>query len=130
MKKILIVDDQKDNLISIKALLKSYISGCKVITALSGQEGIDVAGKEQPDCILMDIIMPKMDGYETCQNLKEAESTKHIPVIMLTAIKTDVESRVRGLNVGADAFLSKPIEPLELSAQVNVMFRIKEAEDI
>ena len=129
MKKILIVDDLKDNLVSIKALLKNYIPGCEVITALSGQEGIDIAGKEQPDTILLDIIMPEMDGYETCKKLKEDESTKHIPVIMLTAIKTYAANRVKGLNYGADAFLSKPIEESELSAQVNVMLRIKKAED-
>ena len=129
MKKILIIDDQKDNLVSANALLKSYISDCEVFFASAGQEGIDIAIEKQPDTILLDIIMPKMDGYETCKKLKENESTKHIPVIMLTAIKTDVESRVKGLNVGADAFLSKPIEPSELSAQVSVMLRIKEAED-
>jgi len=129
MKKILIIDDQKDNLISIGALLKNYIPDCEILTALSSQKGIDIAVNEQPDTILLDIIMPEMDGYETCRKLKNDVSTKHIPVIMLTAIKTDPESRVKGLNFGADAFLSKPVDSAELSAQVNVMLRIKEAED-
>lgn len=129
MKKILAIDDQVDNLITIKAVIKSRIQNCDVITALSGKDGIEIAIKEQPDTILLDIIMPDMDGYETCKRLKENELTKHIPVIMVTAIKTDSDSRVKGLNIGADAFLSKPIDAIELTAQVNVMLRIKEAED-
>ena len=129
MKKILAIDDHKDNLTTIKAVIKSNIPACKVLIALSGKEGLKTAKEEQPDTILLDIIMPQIDGYEVCKKLKEDESTKHIPVIMLTAIKTDSESRIKGLEIGADAFLSKPIDPVELSAQVKVMLRIKEAED-
>nr|NQU89531.1 PAS domain S-box protein [Bacteroidota bacterium] len=129
MKKILTIDDQQDNLTTIEAVIKSHLPGCEVITALSGPEGIKLAIQEQPDTIILDIIMPGMDGYEVCEKLKEDELTRHIPVIMLTAIKTDSESRVKGLNTGADAFLSKPIDPVEFSAQINVMLRIKEAED-
>lgn len=129
MKTILAIDDQKDNLTTIRAVIKANMPECKVLTALSGKEGIDIARNEQPDTILLDIIMPQMDGYEVCKRLKEDELTKHIPIIMITAITTDSESRVKGLNFGADAFLSKPIDPVELSAQVNVMLRIKGAED-
>ena len=129
MKTILAIDDQKDNLTTIKAVMKDYMPNCKVITALSGSEGIKIAREQQPDTILLDIIMPGMDGFEVCKEIKADNSTKPIPVIMLTAIKTDAESRVRGLNLGADAFLSKPIDPIELTAQVNVMLRIKAAED-
>jgi len=129
MRKILTIDDQKNNLTTIEAIIKNHIPDCKVLTALSGKEGIKIAKKEQPDTILLDIVMPKMDGYEVCKRLKEDESTKHIPVVMLTAIKTDKESRIKGLNGGADAYFSTPIDPAELSAQVNVMLRIKEAED-
>ncbi|MDA3955029.1 MAG: response regulator [Bacteroidales bacterium] len=129
MKKILAIDDQQDNLITIKAVINGYMPDCEVLTTLSGKEGIEIAQKEQPDTILLDIIMPQMDGYEVCKRLKENQLTKHIPVVMVTAIKTDSESRVKGLNIGADAFLSKPIDPVELSAQVNVMLRIKVAED-
>ena len=129
MIKILAIDNQKDNLASIKAVIKSNIPNCEVLTALSGKEGINIAKKEQPDTILLDIIMPNMDGYEVCKRLKEDESTKHIPVVMIMAIKTDSESHVKGLNAGADAFLSKPINTVKLSAQVKVMLRIKKAED-
>lgn len=129
MKRILAIDDRKDNLTTIKAIISSNMPGCTVLTALSGREGIEIARAEQPDTILLDIIMPDMDGYEVCKRLKEDELTKHIPIVMVTAIKTDSESRIKGLNLGADAFLSKPIDPIELSAQINVMIRIKEAED-
>lgn len=129
MKKILAIDDQQGNLTTIKAVLKVHLQDCKVLTALSGKEGIEIARKEQPDTILLDIIMPEMDGYEVCKRLKDDKLTKHIPIIMITAIKTDTKSRVKGLNLGADAFLSKPIDAIELSVQVNVMLRIKEVED-
>ncbi len=129
MKKILAIDDQKDNLVTLKAVIKGQLPDCKLITALSGKEGIKIASKEQPDVILLDIIMPKMDGYEVCEKLKADQLTKHIPIILVTAIKTDAESRIKGLNLGADAFISKPIEAIELKAQINVMLRIKAAED-
>lgn len=129
MKKILAIDDQKDNLTTIKAVIQNQLDNCEVITASSGKDGIAIAKEEQPDTILLDIVMPVMDGYEVCQRLKKSKQTKHIPIILITAIKTDSENKVKGLTMGADAFLSKPIDPVELSAQIKVMLRIKEAED-
>ncbi len=129
MRKILAIDDKKNNLTTIEAVIKSHIPDCKILTALSGKVGLKIAKEELPDIILLDIIMPEMDGYEVCKRLKEDELTKYIPVVMLTAIRTDKESRIKGLNGGADAFLTKPIDPAELSAQVNVMLRIKECEN-
>lgn len=129
MNTILVIDDQKDNLTVIQAILKNYMSGCTVHTAESGAEGLELAARYQPDTILLDIIMPGMDGYEVCELLKLDQRTAHIPVIMLTAIKTDTDSRIKGLESGADAFFSKPIEPNELSAQIKVMLRLKEVED-
>jgi PAS domain S-box-containing protein len=129
MKKLLAIDDQNDNLVTISAVVNTYLSDCKILTSLSGIKGIELARKELPDVILLDIIMPLMNGYETCRLLKEDELTKHIPIIMITAIKIDAKSRIKALSIGADAFLSKPIDPVELSAQVKVMLRIKGAED-
>ena len=129
MPKILAIDDKKDNLVILATLLKNLMPECTVITALSGIEGIEKARTESPDAILLDVKMPGMDGFETCRRLKSDESTKHIPVIMITAIKTDPQSRVKGLETGADAFLSKPIEENELASQVKVVLRIKKAED-
>lgn len=129
MKKILAIDDNRDNLITIEATINNLLPNCKVFTALSGKEGLELAKKEKPDTILLDVIMPIMDGFEVCKSLKADEYTKHIPVIMITAVKTDAKNRAKGLNLGADAFVSKPIDSIELSAQINVMLRIKEAED-
>ena len=89
MQKILAIDDKQDNLISIRALLKNFLPDIVVFTAQSGQEGLEIAKGELPDVILLDIIMPGLDGYEVCTQLKADESTQHIPVIMLTAFKTD-----------------------------------------
>ena len=128
MAKILAIDDKQDNLISISALLKNLLPGCNVITAQSGPEGIEKAVAENPDTILLAIKMPGMDGYETSRRLKSHSQTQTIPIIMLTAIKTDVESHIKGLETGADAFLSKPIDPYVLIAHVNAALRLRNAE--
>jgi PAS domain S-box-containing protein len=130
MRKILAIDDNKDNLVTISALLNNLLDDCEVITALSGKEGIEKAKSEQPDTIILDIKMPEMDGFEACRILKNDDTTGHIPIILLTAIKTDVDSRITGLELGADAFLTKPIDETELIAQVKVMLRIKKTEDL
>lgn len=129
MSKILAIDDQSDNLITIKAVIKSFLPGNEVITATSAKEGIRLAIEEQPDAILLDIIMPEIDGYEACRILKTDEFTKHIPIAMVTAIKTDADSKIKALELGADAFVAKPIEPAELIAQIKVLLRIKNSED-
>ena len=129
MPSILAIDDKKDNLVTLSALLRNLMPDCTVVTAQSGMEGIGKARAELPDTILLDIKMPDMDGFETCRRLKADESTKHIPVIMITAIKTDPQSRIKGLEIGADAFIAKPIDEYELVSQVKVALRIKKAED-
>jgi len=82
-----------------------------------------------PDTILLDIKMPGMDGYEVCNRLKDDETTKHIPVIMISAIKTESDDLVKGFEIGADAYLAKPIDEYVLIAQVKTALRIKKAED-
>ena len=129
MSTILTIDDRPDNLLSLSALLKSTIPGCRVITALSGHLGIEMAETQSPDTILLDVHMPEMDGFEACKILKSNPGTKHIPVILLTAVRTGLDNRVKGLEMGADAFLVKPVDQFELAAQVKVMLRIKRAED-
>jgi len=129
MSTILVIDDKQDNLLSISSLLKNLIPGCRVLTAGSGPEGIEKANTEPVDTILLDIHMPGMDGFEACKILKSDEATKHIPIIMLTAVMKDSASFVKGLEQGADAFFTKPIDKSELTAQVRAMLRIKKAED-
>jgi PAS domain S-box-containing protein len=129
MIKILAIDDKYDNLVTLKAIIKGSVNNVDLLTATTGEKGIKLAHEHLPDTILLDIIMPKMDGYEVCLKLKQSNKTKHIPIIMLTAIKTDMETRVKCLEMGADAFVAKPIDPIELTAQIGVMLRIKKAED-
>lgn len=129
MKKILAIDDHEDNLIVYEAIISTYFQNFETILAKSGKEGIEKAIAVKPDVILLDIIMPEMDGYEACKSLKSHATTMHIPIILITAVKTDSASRIKGLEIGADAFLAKPIDPGEFAAQIKVMLRIKEAED-
>ncbi len=129
MNKILAIDDNRDNLTVLDAYLKQYLPSLKLIITQSGKEGIEKAIKKQPDTILLDVNMPGMDGYAVCRELKKNKKTTHIPIIMLTAIHTDIESKVKGLEAGADAFIYKPFQPAELISQVKVMLRIKKAED-
>ena len=129
MSKILIIDDNKDILLSIKANIKMYRPQYRLLTAQSGKEGIKIAKAEKPDTILLDIIMPTMDGYEVCKQLKQDRELKYIPIIFLTAFKTSTLDRITGLKLGADVYLTKTVEPGELVAQIEVMLRIKKAED-
>jgi PAS domain S-box-containing protein len=126
--KILAIDDKKENLIVISAILRRMPTKIELFTAESGMAGIETARSQQPDLIILDIIMPEMNGYEVCRRLKSDPLTNHIPIVILTALRADSASRVKALNMGAEAFLSKPIDEAELIAQVNVMFRIKRAE--
>ena len=130
MPKVLVIDDMQENLFVISALIRNLIPEYEVLTAQSGFLGMQIALDELPDTVLLDIVMPEMDGFEVCQSLKSGQRTKNIPVIMLTALSSDPESRAKALNLGADAFLSKPIDETELVAQIKAMIRIKLAEDI
>jgi len=124
MPRIMVIDDQRANLIALEALLKHIIPDCDVVTAQSGLKGIEKARQYLPDTILLDIQMPVLDGYDVCRRLKEEPRTKNIPVIFITAIETDSPSRIKGLEIGGDAFITKPIQEKELAAQINAMLRI------
>lgn len=120
--RILIVDDNPVNvkLLSAKLSLDYYI----ISTATNGVEAVDKAAREQPDLILLDVMMPEMDGFEACQRLKADPATSHIPIVMLTAL-SDVADRVRGLAAGADDFLGKPINDIALMARIRSLLRLK-----
>ena len=130
MKKILAIDDVKNNLILIKSILNKQFADFEILLATSGEEGMRMAKEHSPHTILLDIYMPEMDGYEVCKELKKHKKTKNIPILMISAYGGDSKVRVRGLNAGADAFISKPFHMEELVALVNVMLRIKNAEDL
>ncbi len=128
--KILAIDDNQDNLITLKAVIADAIPGTKVLTALDGRSGISLALSENPDVILLDIVMPVFDGLSVCRKLKKNVRISHITVIILTALKTDRSTRIEALEAGAEAFLAKPLDPVELIAQVKAMAKIKESADI
>ena len=124
---VLAVDDRPDNLTILEALLFESFPVCQVQRALSGQEGLDIAFARTPDVVLLDVLMPGMDGFEVCRQLKADERTMETPVVFVTAIKDDAASRVRALDAGADGFLTKPVDQSELTAQVRAMLKIRTA---
>lgn len=124
--RILVVDDNPLNIKLLAAkLAKDYYF---VTSAENGAQAISMAKIEQPDLILLDVMMPEMDGFETCKILKADPETKHIPVVMVTAL-SDVSDRVRGLEAGADDFLTKPINDTALMARVRSSLRLKMMRD-
>jgi two-component system cell cycle response regulator len=124
--KILVVDDIAPNVKLLEAKLAREFF--RVVTAMSGIEALQKAKSEKPDVILLDIMMPGMDGYEVCKRLKADPETENIPVVMVTAL-TDVADRVRGLEAGADDFLSKPVNDLALMSRVRSLIRLKMTAD-
>ena len=120
--KILVVDDHPSNVKALNQRLSSV--GHKVLDALHGPDAIRLVEKENPDLVLLDVMMPGMDGYETCKQIKAATIEGFTPVIMLTA-KSETEDIVKGLKVGADEYVTKPFEPVELMASINSMRRIR-----
>ena len=120
--RILVVDDIAANVKLLEAKLSAeyYI----VLTATNGFEALEVARAEQPDLILLDVMMPKMDGFEACKRLKADPALAHIPVVMITALD-QASDRIRGLEAGADDFLTKPANDLALFARVRSLVRVK-----
>lgn len=115
LKKILVIDDERDLVETITFRLEA--AGYKVITAGDGQEGLDKAREMKPDLILLDIMMPKMDGYQVCRFLKFDEEYKDIPIIMLTARGQESDKNT-GKNVGADDYVTKPFDGGELLLKI------------
>jgi DNA-binding response OmpR family regulator len=124
--RILIVDDTPDNVALLTAQLKR--AGHDVVSASSGEAGLAAAAQHTPDLILLDVLMPGLDGYEVCRRLKEDPATRPIPVVMLTALREPAD-RQRGLDAGADDFLSKPADRAELLARVRSLLRMKRLYD-
>lgn len=123
--KVLAIDDNRDNLITLKALINEEFPEASVTTAQYGTQGLELARSENPDVIFLDIIMPGMDGYEVCRRLKADQELRDIPVVFLTAVKGDKESRIKALESGAEAFLAKPVDEVELTAQLRAMLKIR-----
>ena len=124
---ILVVDDEPD----ILSVLVYHLSreGYRVTTAVNGQRALTAAATEQPDLIILDLMLPGMDGYEVLQRLRGAESTSSMPVILLTA-RRDEDERVKGFEVGADDYITKPFSARELTLRVEALLRRSKAEPV
>ena len=125
--KILVIDDNEDNLISLKALISLAFPESKLLLANRGKQGLELAVAENPDVVLLDVLMPGMDGFEVCRELKKNEDTAIIPVVFLTAMDNDNRTRIQALDTGAEAFLSKPVDETELQVLLKAMIKIKTA---
>ncbi len=124
--KILIVDDNADTVDLLKKRLRS--EGYDTSEAYDGVECLNKVESYNPDMIILDVMMPRLNGLEVCRILKSKEDTRYIPVLMLTA-KSDVEDKVKGLDIGADDYLAKPFDYKELSARVRSLLSIKTAHE-
>lgn len=124
--RILCVDDEPLNLDLLEAILLP--KGYDVVRALNGPEALERIRSERIDICLLDVMLPGMDGYELCARIKEAPATRNIPAIMITSL-SDMESRLKGLESGADDFLSKPVERLELLARTGNLLKMKGYQD-
>ena len=124
--KILIVDDAVDTVELLKKRFRS--EGYDTAEAYDGEEALKKVEEYNPDLVVLDVMMPKLDGYQVCQRLKVNENTKYIPVLMLTA-KGEVENKVKGFEIGADDYLAKPFDYKELSARVKSLLTIKASRE-
>ncbi len=122
---ILVVDDTKENIHILYNLLDEY----DIAVAKNGKRALEIANNEEIDLILLDVMMPEMDGYEVCSTLKQNQKTKDIPIIFLTA-KVDIEDEIKGLELGAVDYISKPFNPTLVKQRVKNQLLLKEANDI
>lgn len=125
-KKILIVDDQDKNRELLQIILESI--GYHTCTASNGLKAISIAKKEKPDLILMDVVMPEMNGFEATKILKDDIETKLIPIVIITSLN-NIDDKIKALDLGADDFLTKPVERVELTARVKSLLKVKAYND-
>lgn len=123
---ILIVDDIPANL----QLMQTYLTsaGYETKSAKNGEEALERVREHTPDLILLDVMMPKLDGFETCRILKRSQETDFVPIIMVTALN-ELDDKIKGIEAGADDFITKPFNRLELLARVKSLLRVKQLHD-
>lgn len=120
--RVLIADDNQPN----RELLEAYLvdEGHELLMSVDGQQTLDIATQQLPDLVLLDIMMPKLSGYEVCQRLKQQPQTRSIPVLMVTALK-DTGDIERAVAAGADDFLTKPVNRIELVTRVRSLLKVR-----
>ncbi len=124
--RILIVDDKESNLRLLRSTLEP--KGYEVVSARSGVEALELVFQNLPDLVVLDVLMPGMTGFEVAQQIRAHPESQGMPVLMLTAL-SEIRDKVRGLDAGADDFLTKPFHPVELLARVRSLLRIKQLHD-
>lgn len=123
---ILVVDDDPRNVRLLSMILET--EGYEVLQGYSGEEAIEKTKTELPDLILLDIMMPRVDGYEVCQKLREEKQSKAIPIVMITALR-GLDEKIKALDTGADDFISKPFDKFEVLARARSLLRVKRLHD-
>ncbi len=120
--RILVVDDDEDIRQVVSFTLRKLPVAVEIATAFDGQDAVEQAEDQPPDLVVLDVMMPRMDGFETCQRLRQNVRTAFVPVLMLTA-SADEASRTKGYLVGTDDYMSKPFMPPDLSLRVSRLLR-------
>ena len=123
--RVLVVDDVKTN---VDILVEALRGECKLSVALGGQQALEAVQRTAPDLVLLDIVMPDIDGYEICRRLRAAEATRELPIMFLSSLE-DVNDKARGFEVGGNDYLTKPFEILEVKARVRSLLKAKAYAD-
>lgn len=124
--KVLVVDDNADNVELLTKRLKAI--GLATCEAYDGEQALEQVAAEDPDLVILDVMMPRLDGFEVCRRLKSSERTRRIPVVMLTA-KREIPDKIRGLEMGADDYVTKPFNPQELMARVRSLLNLRTLQE-
>jgi two-component system phosphate regulon response regulator PhoB len=117
---VLVVEDEQDTLDLVAYYLEK--AGCKVLNAMDGIEGLRLSEKERPDLVVLDLMLPEMDGKEVCRRIRQADSVARTPILMLTAKASELD-RIMGFEVGADDYVTKPFSPRELVLRVEAILK-------